>query len=106
MQEDLIADAFDEGADSDEIHAKKGGKNNRRKDKKAKKNNDEVEAETPVVPVEETKGEAVEIEEEDDSIALKVVYCGSKYKFFNHILSNLIFIFLRMHSSTRVLLLW
>ena len=92
MQDDLIADAFDEGADSDEIQGKKGGKNNKKKNKGKKGNDQEAEAETPVQPEEETKAEAVE-EGVENSVALKVVYCGSKYKFFQSFLSNLILSF-------------
>lgn len=31
--QDALAGAFDEGADSDEVHAKKGGKNNNKKER-------------------------------------------------------------------------
>lgn len=81
MQDDLIADAFDEGADSDEIHAKKGGKN--KKKNKGKKNQEQEDAETLPNLQEETKGEDIQGESINLlSLGINVVYCGSKY-FFN-----------------------
>lgn len=85
MQDDLIADAFDEGADSDEIQGKKG-KNNKKRNRGKKNQDQEAEAETPVQE-EETKGEVkVNLIQEDNSessLAMRVVYCGSKcYRFY------------------------
>ena len=37
QQMDDLAGAFDEAADSDEVHEKKGGKHNKNKDKQGKK---------------------------------------------------------------------
>ena len=86
---DDLAGAFDEGADSDEVHAKKGGKSNKNKDKQGKKHkkrkdsseHEEEKKETAQVEEEEIKViEAPEEEEEfTPEFPLNVVYCQSKY---------------------------
>lgn len=87
---DLMAAAFDEGADSDEVHAKKGGK----KDKKDKKehqgkrknknknrdSDDEAQQEESKIPEdkEETKEQ---LEPSSSGPPLEVIYCKSKLIF-------------------------
>ena len=82
---DLMAAAFDEGADSDEVHARKGGKKEKRdkrehqgkkKNKNKQQSDDEAREEEKV---EENKEEANESEKADNG-PLEVVYCKCKYK--------------------------
>ena len=56
--QDLIAAAFDEGADSDEVHEKKGKHNKKdRQKKKGKKQESDAEEEEEKVQVEEAQDE-------------------------------------------------
>ena len=67
--DDTLGGAFDEGADSDEIHAKKGGKNNKGKKNKGKGAKEE--------PAEEEKATVDEpTEEVKKDFPLEVVYCS------------------------------
>ena len=74
--------AFDEGADSDEVHAKKGGKNKKDRQKKTKKKDSDDEAEEEVkqpeekAEVAEKVEEAVVVEAEQPAYPVYVVYCA------------------------------
>jgi len=87
-----VAGAFDEGADSDEVHARKGGKNNNKKEKhqgkkKGKKQeSDEEDEETKEEAKEEEAHHEVaeqSVEEESGGLPLDMIYCRSKYQAFN-----------------------
>lgn len=87
---DLMAAAFDEGADSDEVHAKKGGKKEKKdkRDHQGKKKNknknhdsdDEAQQEESKIPEdeEETKEQP---EPSSSGLPLEVIYCKSKLEF-------------------------
>ena len=74
---DELIGAFDEGADSDEIHARKGKKKEKKEDKKKGKKKDEEEK------VEEEKKDDQDDKEEEEEIVPEypknVTYCSSKF---------------------------
>jgi len=87
MAIDDLVGAFDEGADSDEIHAKKGGKNKNRGDKQGKKQKgkkgkaQESEEEEDQKQEEEKivhEDEDVKEEVKEDELPLGTIYCQSK----------------------------
>jgi hypothetical protein len=80
---DELIGAFDEGADSDEIHARKGKKKEKKDDKKKSKKKDEDEK------VEEEKKDEKDEKEEEEIIPeypKYVIYCSSKFFFINLII--------------------
>ena len=94
----MMAAAFDEGADSDEVHARKGGKNNK-KDKKEHQGKKKNKNKNQNVSDDEEKEEAKVVEEEKEEpeqttkaggLPLEVIYCKRKYLVvFNSFCSNL-----------------
>jgi hypothetical protein len=76
---DELAGAFDEGADSDEVYAKKGGKHNKKDKQQGKKKNRKQDSDAEE---EELKQEATaEPEPQQGEFPLTVVYCQSKFLF-------------------------
>ena len=102
--------AFDEGADSDEVHAKKGGKSNKdKKQHQGKKKKGKQESDPEDEPEAEADGEEAKVAEdaaEGDNkeeaeqkepepaieYPLNVTYCGSKL--FGEILTNIFMFFI------------
>ena len=82
--QDQLAGAFDEEADEDEIHAKKGGKTQKGGKHQGKKNKnkqakEESEPEEEEKKVEEPEKPETESEEEEKEFPINMIYCGCKY---------------------------